>query len=231
MWNKHFNVQHLIVKPRRPEKLRKMYKIQAPKNIDKLSEGHTLHSCLWKEHANVQLSIFNRKMSQNSSTETGKKKKKKKLTDGGDDGMPGHAERRHILKETNAMVARKAAFALSQGLSVVIAVGETGDERDLGLTNDVLVEQLQALVSKIADWSRVVLAYEPVWAIGTGRACSPDEAQAVHALIRDWMRRNTSEEVSVAMPGPSLESSYTCQTNIAQNANNEMLGLEIFCRN
>lgn len=58
--------------------------------------------------------------------------------------VAGHAERRHILGETNAMVARKASFAISQGLSVIITIGETLDERDMGITNDVLFEQLQA---------------------------------------------------------------------------------------
>jgi len=67
--------------------------------------------------------------------------------------VAGHAERRHILGETNAIVASKAAFALSQGLSVIIAFGETLDERDMGITNDVLFEQLQASDFKFSKFS------------------------------------------------------------------------------
>lgn len=68
------------------------------------------------------------------------------------------------------------------------------------------------LVSKIADWSRVVLAYEPVWAIGTGKACSPEQAQEVHSAIREWMKKNTSEEVasSVRIIYGASVSSATC---------------------
>ncbi|KAG0582135.1 hypothetical protein KC19_3G036300 [Ceratodon purpureus] len=126
--------------------------------------------------------------------------------------VAGHAERRHILGETNTVVALKCAYAISLGLNVIIAVGETLFEREQNLTNDVIFEQLQSLTSKIADWTKVVLAYEPVWAIGTGKACSPEEAQEVHLAIREWMKKNTSEEVSSSLRiiyGASVSSS-TC---------------------
>lgn len=108
----------------------------------------------------------------------------------------GHAERRHFMGETNSMVSRKAAYALSRGLGVIITVGETLSEREANLTNGVVCDQLQALVSKVPDWIQVVLAYEPVWAVGTGKSCTPEQAQEVHFSMREWIRKNISEDVA-----------------------------------
>ena len=97
----------------------------------------------------------------------------------------GHSERRTLLGETDAVVEQKAQRALGQGVGVIVCVGETLEEREQGLAESVLARQVDALAPLCAaDAERFVLAYEPVWAIGTGRTASPEQAQAMHAFIR-----------------------------------------------
>jgi triosephosphate isomerase len=97
----------------------------------------------------------------------------------------GHSERRQHYGDTDAVVAAKARAALAAGLTPIACVGETLAERDTGQTVPVVSRQLEALLEVVrSDASRLVVAYEPVWAIGTGRTASPAEAQAVHAMLR-----------------------------------------------
>ncbi|MEK9775444.1 MAG: triose-phosphate isomerase [Quisquiliibacterium sp.] len=98
----------------------------------------------------------------------------------------GHSERRSLLGETDEIVAAKAARALGAGLGVMICIGETLQERERNLTEAVLARQLQALegLTAMADPAKLVIAYEPVWAIGTGRSASAEQAQQVHAFVR-----------------------------------------------
>lgn len=101
----------------------------------------------------------------------------------------GHSERRSLFGESDAVVAAKLAAALAAGLVPVLCVGETLSEREEGQTEAVVSRQLQAVLDHvgIAAMSSVVVAYEPVWAIGTGRTASPEHAQAVHAHIRGFL--------------------------------------------
>ncbi|MHB1244891.1 MAG: triose-phosphate isomerase [Sulfuriferula sp.] len=98
----------------------------------------------------------------------------------------GHSERRALYGEDDAMVAAKFAAAQTAGLIPILCVGETLEEREAGVTEAVIGRQLDAVlaVSGIASLERAVVAYEPVWAIGTGKTASPQQAQAVHAFIR-----------------------------------------------
>jgi triosephosphate isomerase (TIM) len=98
----------------------------------------------------------------------------------------GHSERRTLHGEDSALVARKMQAAQSQGLLPIVCVGETLAQRDAGATEAVVCEQLDAVIVRagVAALAQAVVAYEPVWAIGTGKTATPDEAQAVHALIR-----------------------------------------------
>jgi triosephosphate isomerase len=99
--------------------------------------------------------------------------------------LVGHSERRTLLGESDAQVAVKAAKAVAAGLTVVICVGETLEERESGRMEQVLARQVEALRSLAgAGAGRVVLAYEPVWAIGTGLTATPEQAQSVHAFLR-----------------------------------------------
>jgi triosephosphate isomerase len=100
--------------------------------------------------------------------------------------LVGHSERRQIYAEGDALVARKFVAAQSQGLVPVLCVGETLEEREGERTAQVVARQLDAVlaVCGVGAFRSAVIAYEPVWAIGTGRNASPDQAQEVHAMIR-----------------------------------------------
>ncbi|KGN54918.1 triosephosphate isomerase, cytosolic [Cucumis sativus] len=108
----------------------------------------------------------------------------------------GHSERRLILKESNEFVGDKVAYALSQGIKVIACVGETLEQRESGSTIEVVAAQTKAIAEKISNWDNVVLAYEPVWAIGTGKVATPAQAQEVHAELRKWFQNNVSAEVA-----------------------------------
>jgi triosephosphate isomerase (TIM) len=95
--------------------------------------------------------------------------------------LTGHSERRHVLKEPTELVAQKATAIYNAGLILVHCVGEKLEERDANRTLDVVSEQLAELSPKIDDPARLVVAYEPVWAIGTGRNATDEQAQEVHA--------------------------------------------------
>src|SRR3954451_13760789 len=100
--------------------------------------------------------------------------------------LVGHSERRHLFGETDEQVAKKTRAALSAGITPLVCVGETLAERDGGRTEQVIVRQLASVLQALrpADWAEVVLAYEPVWAIGTGKNATPDDAAQIHELIR-----------------------------------------------
>ena len=104
----------------------------------------------------------------------------------------GHSERRHVLGETNETVARKFRHARDSGLQVILCLGERLEEREAGMTEQVLSEQLDAVIAAagMECFSGVVIAYEPVWAIGTGRTATPEQAQAAHSFIRLQVARH-----------------------------------------
>lgn len=99
----------------------------------------------------------------------------------------GHSERRNVLHETDEMVRKKINAALADGLKVIVCVGETLEEKEGGKTVTVVDGQVDSALSglEIRDPSRFVIAYEPIWAIGTGQNATPDEAEFVHATIRE----------------------------------------------
>ncbi|KAH0727608.1 hypothetical protein KY290_004351 [Solanum tuberosum] len=108
----------------------------------------------------------------------------------------GHSERRHVIGENDEFIGKKAAYALSQGVGVIACIGELLQEREAGKTFDVCFQQLKAFADAIPSWDNVVIAYEPVWAIGTGKVASPEQAQEVHVAVRDWLTKNVSAEVA-----------------------------------
>jgi triosephosphate isomerase len=105
--------------------------------------------------------------------------------------LVGHSERRHVFGERDDEVGKKFVAALGHGLQVIVAVGETSDERDAGQTFDVVDRQLDAVFAEVASPPSLeawVIAYEPVWAIGTGRTATPAQAQEVVAHIKQHVR-------------------------------------------
>jgi len=116
--------------------------------------------------------------------------------------LAGHSERRAYHGETDQAVADKARAALQSGLVPVVCVGETLDERDAGQTLAVIRRQLAPVLALGADAvARMVLAYEPVWAIGTGRSATPEQAQEVHAAIRAELAALGTPQVQVLYGG------------------------------
>ena len=112
------------------------------------------------------------------------------LTDVGVAGVIlGHSERRSLFGETDAAVATKLRAALAHDLMPIVCVGETREEREAGRTSEVVLGQLRAALDGLAqdDGRRIVIAYEPVWAIGTGLTATPEQAQEVHARIRELL--------------------------------------------
>jgi len=111
----------------------------------------------------------------------------------------GHSERRQLFSETDDALARKVPAALAAGLEPILCVGETEDARDAEQTNAVLERQLQADLVGVGDTqvSEVVVAYEPIWAIGTGRTATPEQAQETIAFIRDFLRERGAEADTV----------------------------------
>lgn len=99
----------------------------------------------------------------------------------------GHSERRALYGEDDAAVAAKVQAALRHGLTPILCVGETLEEREGGITETVVARQLDAVIDAIgvASLAKTVIAYEPVWAIGTGKTATPEQAQAVHEFIRE----------------------------------------------
>jgi len=110
----------------------------------------------------------------------------------------GHSERRTLFHETSELVGEKTRAALDASLSVILCVGETLEERESGRTAQVVETQLKAVVNllKEHDWSKVVIAYEPVWAIGTGKVATSAQAQETHAEIRSYLSTAVSQPVA-----------------------------------
>jgi len=108
----------------------------------------------------------------------------------------GHSERRTILKEDDSFIASKTKAALDGGISVILCCGESLEEREAGTTVDVVTKQLKAVADKVKDWSKIVVAYEPIWAIGTGKVATTEQAQEVHAAIREWLKKEVSSEAA-----------------------------------
>lgn len=113
----------------------------------------------------------------------------------------GHSERRTLYGETDAIVAEKVLAVLSAGAGTIACIGETLAEREAGQTVEVVLRQMKAITEAVAKsgegkWRQVVLAYEPVWAIGTGKVATPEQAQDVHKEIRQFLQKEVSTDVA-----------------------------------
>jgi triosephosphate isomerase len=110
----------------------------------------------------------------------------------------GHSERRTILQETDSFIANKTKTAIDGGINVILCCGETLEQRESNKTMDVVIAQLAAVAKQVQDWSKIVVAYEPVWAIGTGKVASTEQAQEVHKGIREWLAKELGQQVAEA---------------------------------
>jgi triosephosphate isomerase (TIM) len=120
--------------------------------------------------------------------------------------LVGHSERRHVFGETDEATAAKCAVALQHGLTPMLCIGEKIEQRESGETNAVVLRQLRAGLSRLqpSELGRLAIAYEPVWAIGTGRTATPADASAVHAVIRaelDRLDAAATKEVPILYGG------------------------------
>jgi triosephosphate isomerase (TIM) len=112
--------------------------------------------------------------------------------------LVGHSERRALHAESDLLVAQKAQAALAKGVTPIVCVGETLAEREAGQTDAVVKRQLSAVIHTLAHCAaEMVVAYEPVWAIGTGRTATPEQAQAVHAVLRAQLQAATGKGESM----------------------------------
>nr|AGC56216.1 triose-phosphate isomerase [Dermatophagoides farinae] len=108
----------------------------------------------------------------------------------------GHSERRNVFGESDQLIGEKVEHALQEGLHVIACIGELLEEREAGKTTEVVFRQTQVISKHVKDWFKVVLAYEPVWAIGTGKTASPQQAQEVHQKLRQCFSENVSPQIA-----------------------------------
>ena len=127
----------------------------------------------------------------------------------------GHSERRAVFGESDVVVAEKFGRAMAAGLRPILCVGESLAEREAGTTEIVVVRQLGAVIAMhgVAALKNTVLAYEPVWAIGTGKTASPEQAQEIHAFLREFVAKH---DVEVAQTLPILYGGSVKKSNAAE---------------
>jgi triosephosphate isomerase len=142
---------------------------------------------------------------------------------GGSAAIVGHSERRHIFMESNELINRRVKGALAFGLMTILCIGETLDERDSEKTFVILEEQVRKGLADVdgADMDKIVIAYEPVWAIGTGKTASKEQAQEAHAFIRELIvqlyEKNIAEQTRILYGGsvkPGNVDELMAQTDI-----------------
>jgi len=110
----------------------------------------------------------------------------------------GHSERRAYHSESNEMIREKIMMLMNEDIVPILCIGETLEQREAGITKDVIIEQLSGCLRQITLYrgNELIIAYEPVWAIGTGRNATGDQAQEAHALIRNWLANTYSDDLA-----------------------------------
>ena len=131
--------------------------------------------------------------------------------------LVGHSERRHVFGETDEATAKKCAISLANALTPMLCVGEKLEQREAGDTESVVLRQLRAGLSQVGiqDRAKVLVAYEPVWAIGTGKTATPADASAVHAVIRKELE-SLCESAAAAKAIPILDGGRVNKDNAKQ---------------
>jgi len=141
----------------------------------------------------------------------------------------GHSERRQYFGETDETVNKRARAAIAAGLTAIVCIGETLEEREAGKLNEVIERQMKVGLKDVtaADCAKLVIAYEPVWAIGTGKTATPDQAQEVHALIRATLAglvgAETAETVRIQYGG-SMKPSNAAELLAKKDIDGGLIG-------
>lgn len=151
------------------------------------------------------------------------------LTTGSTYVILGHSERRQYFAETDEQVNRKLKAALRAGLSPIVCVGETLQQRESGQIEAVVLGQVRAALQGVSELElrKIALAYEPVWAIGTGHTATPAQAEEVHSLIRSSLRQHYGEEVAGALRiqyGGSVKPENAAELFAQQNIDGGLIG-------
>ncbi|MFW6229261.1 MAG: triose-phosphate isomerase, partial [Alkalispirochaeta sp.] len=141
----------------------------------------------------------------------------------------GHSERRHVYGESDTLINEKVLLALEEDLDVILCIGETLDEREAGNVNEVNRRQLSVGLTGVAKdhFSRITIAYEPVWAIGTGKTATPEDADAVHADVRRIIRDLYDDDVAdqiVIQYGGSVKPANVAGLMEKQNIDGALVG-------
>jgi len=139
----------------------------------------------------------------------------------------GHSERRHIYKEDNALINKKVKLALKHGFEVILCIGELLEEREAGKVEEVCETQIVKGLEGVSDLTNVVIAYEPVWAIGTGKTATPEDAEAVHAFARKVIARlygETAAEKIIIQYGGSVKPDNAAQLMAMKNIDGALVG-------
>ena len=137
----------------------------------------------------------------------------------------GHSERRQYYAESNMMVRQKAMMANEVGLITIICVGETEEEREAGVQNDIVAKQMLESLPEGATAENTVIAYEPVWAIGTGKTATTEDIAAMHDFIRSKLAENIENAQDIAiLYGGSVKPANTKQIFAVENVNGALIG-------
>ncbi|MDR2073334.1 MAG: triose-phosphate isomerase [Spirochaetaceae bacterium] len=139
----------------------------------------------------------------------------------------GHSERRHIYKEDDGLINKKVKLALQHGLEVILCIGELLEEREAGRAEAVCERQVVKGLEEVGDLSRVVIAYEPVWAIGTGKTATPEDADAIHAYVRKLIGKlygaGEAEKILIQYGG-SVKPENAAQLMAKENIDGALVG-------
>ncbi|KAI1742316.1 triose-phosphate isomerase-like protein [Xylaria scruposa] len=166
-------------------------------NVEVVIAPSALYLLLVREHAKKEIGVAAQNVFDKPNGAFTGEISVQHLKDSGIDWtILGHSERRTILGESDEVVASKTKYATENGVSVIWCCGESLEQREAGKTLEVIANQIAVLKAKISDWSKIVIAYEPIWAIGTGKVATTEQAQEVHASIRDWLAKNVSQSVA-----------------------------------
>jgi len=141
----------------------------------------------------------------------------------------GHSERRHIYKEDDALINKKVKLALKHGFEVILCIGELLDEREAGKVEQVCETQTVKGLEGVseAELNNIVIAYEPVWAIGTGKTATPDDAEKVHAFVRKVIARLYGENAAskiIIQYGGSVKADNAAQLMAKENIDGALVG-------